>query len=124
MDFEAANRARDRRLRRRLLRSLNQSRVSPTGGIDGQTLMDLVDPVPSRGGQGGQGFEDGEHFIRLVRDLKNKQMAEIDISGMRVGQRLAPHHLHIRVTDKGSRLVNETEPPDPDIEDERVEVKS
>lgn len=120
MDFERAKNLRDRRLRRSLLFTLHASRHSATGGINGQTLADVVESACADG----QGFEDGDHLIRLVRDLENKQMAAVQVGGLRRGQRLRPDHLHVKVLDKGSRLMNETEPPDPDIDDERIEVKS
>lgn len=119
MDFDAANKSRDRRLRRGILVSLHHARGFVRGGLSGQTLMDLVTPAGD-----GQGFEDAEHCIRLIRDLELKGMIDRKIEGLRRNQRLQPSHLFVSITDKGSRLINETEPIDPDIDDERVEVKS
>jgi hypothetical protein len=119
MDFEAANKSRDRRLRRALLFTVHSARGSITGGIGGQTLLD----VAQAGCADDRGFEDNDHAIQLIRDLENKGLAIVRIAGMRRHQRIQPMHLHVRITDKGSRLINETEPPDPDIDDERVIVE-
>ena len=118
MDFDAANKARDRRLRRGLLQALHNARNAPRRGMYGHALRDVVGGV----GMPDQ-FEDDDHLIRLARDLVNKGLAGEEVEGLRRGQRLAAHHLFLRVTDKGSDLINEDIPPIAGVDDERVEVK-
>jgi hypothetical protein len=117
MDLDAANRMRDRRLRRRMLSTLHLSRaMSPKGGLGGRALKDLVDGVVPAG----QGFESDRHALELARDLVNKGLAEESRLPMRRGQAFGLDFAFFKVTDKGSQLVNESIDPDPDIDDERI----
>lgn len=117
MDFEQANRQRDRRLRRRMLSTLHLSRaMSPRGGLGGRALKDLVDGVMP----GGQGFEGDRHAMELARDLVNKGLAEESRLPMRRGQAFGLDFAFFKVTAKGSGLVEETVPPDADIDDDRI----
>lgn len=119
MDFEQAQRERDRRLRRWILTALNHAKCHGiTGDLDGVTLRDVVDS----GLAAGQKFEDEQHAIGLVRDLVSKQMVQEVKTGLRRGERFGLKHMRVRILDKGARLLNETLPVDPDIDDERVEA--
>lgn len=115
MDFEAAKRTRDARLRRQMLETLQHARGFIRGGLNGQTLLDVV----AAGAADDQGFEDGDHFLRLAADLVNKQLAEQLIENLRRGQRLSPSHLFLKITARGSDLLDERVPPVPGIDDER-----
>jgi hypothetical protein len=116
LDFDGANRARDRRLRKRLLNALYLSRSSPTGFIGGRTLMDVIGAE----GLNSQVFEDDAHFLSLCRDLTNKGLAVSKMEIRRRGQAFGPDYVSFAITDKGTSLWLETIPADPDIDDERI----
>ncbi len=117
--MQRANFERDKRLRRSLLSALDGAKVHGiSGDLDGITLRDVVAcALPD-----GQGFEDDAHAIGLIRDLRNKGLVEEQIVGMRRGQRVGLSHMRLKITARGSSLLNETLPVDPDIDDERVAV--
>jgi hypothetical protein len=116
VDFERANRERDRRLRKRLLSTLHMARTGPTGELGAQTLVDLVNSVMPPDQQ----FESDDHAIALIRDLVAKELATERTINLRRGERFCLRHLAVKVTAEGSSLINETLPPDPDIDDERI----
>jgi hypothetical protein len=119
MDYatESANRKRDARLRRRILATLHSARaMSPRGGISARMLRDTVDSIVPDG----QSFEDDTHATGLMRDLVNKGLVAEESLPRRRGQRWGLDYLFLAITDKGTSLVNETAPVDPDIDDERV----
>jgi hypothetical protein len=117
IDYEVANRQRDRRLRRRLLNTLHLARaMSPRGGMSGRTLKDLVDGVmPPE-----QKFEDDGHALALMRDLANKDLFAEEALPRRRGQSFGLDYVFFRITAKGSGIWEETVPADPDIDDERL----
>lgn len=119
MDHEQANRERDKRLRRSILTALqNAKRYGINGDLDGITLRDVVNAgLPEQ-----QGFEDEQHMIGLVRDLVGKAMVDEQRKDLRRGERYGLRHMRLKILDKGTRLLNETIAPDPDIDDERVEA--
>lgn len=116
VDFDAADKARDRRLRRLLLLTLHNARNAPTGELGAQTLVDVVDASVAPD----QRFEDEEHSLRLIRDLINKGLAVDRMLTRKKYERFGLRFLVMRVTDQGSRLINETLAADPDIDDERI----
>src|SRR5689334_283643 len=100
MDLDAANKARDRRLRKALLFALHTARKFDRRGLHGNILRDAV------GGESmPDSFESDDHFVSLARDLVNKGLAKEEVEGLRRGQRLAAHHLFLQITDKGSDLI-------------------
>ena len=111
-----ANRQRDRVLRRNMLRTLHNARIVPMGGLSGTALRREVEAITAASDQ----FEDEAHVIGLGRDLVNKGLVEETDQRTRKTQRFGLEFLFYRVTAKGSGLVNETLPPDPDVEDERL----
>jgi hypothetical protein len=116
VDFGGADRQRDRRLRRRMLSTLHLARIGPGGGLGGRVLRDLVDgAMPST-----QQTTDDDHALGLVRDLVAKGLATETDQRTHKRQRFSLDHLFFRVTAKGSSLWNETIPPDPDVEDQRI----
>jgi hypothetical protein len=115
--YERANRERDRRLRRYLLNVLHAGRNGLNGGeLGGEFLRDCVNGTLAPG----QTFEDDNHVISLLRDLVNKGLAEERTLQRRRGEGFYLRHVVAKVTAKGSSLINETIPPDPDIDDERI----
>jgi hypothetical protein len=116
MDLEAANRARDRRLRRQLLRTLHAARIAPQKGLHGRRLMELVDDAMPPGDR----FESLSHALGLMRDLEAKDLASIADERTRRSQVFSLDYLLVRIAALGSSLINETAPVDPDIEDERI----
>ncbi len=115
---ESAQLARDRRLRRSILTALaGAKRFGPAGDLDGITLRDVAQAgLPEQ-----QQFEDEAHAIGLIRDLVAKEMISESRTGLRRGERFGLRHMRLAILDKGTRLLNETLPVDPDIDDERVE---
>ncbi len=115
-DFDKGKTARDRRLRRALLDALYHSRQSPRGGLHGRPLVDLVQATAPAG----SGFEDDGHAVQLIRDLSNKGLVAEELLTRRRGETFGPEHLFVRITDKGSMLVREQVPADPDVDDDRI----
>jgi hypothetical protein len=116
MDLDSANRKRDRRLRRRLLQALQGARVGPKGGLHARTLAEHVDHMSPPAEQ----FEGDGHVLGLLRDLENKGLATLKDERQRTWQRYGLDYLLVRITDRGSMLLNETAGPDPDVEDDRI----
>jgi hypothetical protein len=113
---ELANRKRDKRLRRRMLQLVAAARTSPRGGLNGRTLFDLVnETLPSD-----LGFEDESHALMLMRDLRDKGYLAEEMIERRRGQRFSVEFVFLRITAKGSSLLNETIPVDGDVDDERI----
>jgi hypothetical protein len=125
MGFDFGDRAkedRDRRLRASLLRTAYNARTSPTGGISGRTLIVVV----SADTAAEMGFEDDAHAVALLRDLRSKGLLDLVADKQRrlhQGEKLSPDHLALCITDKGSMLVREQIPADPDVWDQRQEIE-
>jgi hypothetical protein len=107
---------RDCRLRRQIVNALFNSRASAMGGLGGRTLVDLIDSVMPED----QKFEDDNHALALLIDLRDGGYVELIDRRTRKLQRWGVDAMFIRVTDKGSRLCREEIPVDPSIEDERL----
>lgn len=120
MDFDAANRKRDARLRRRLLSSARHgSQYAPTGYVSGRTCAEAaVAGMPDD-----QAFADDAHALALLRDLKAAGLLEEKVEGLRVGHRFGLDHLRVRITAAGAALLDEHVPPVPGVADERVVVE-
>jgi hypothetical protein len=106
---------RDRRLRRRLLEALQDSRVAPLAGMYGRALVDIVHGYASPS----QGFEDDTHAIGLLQDLVNKGLILRADKRSRRSQPFGLDHLLYAITASGSSLLAETAGPDKDIDDDR-----
>jgi hypothetical protein len=115
MDFDAANKKRDRRLRRRLLSTLHAARVSPRGGLHARQLVEIVAAAVPPADR----FEDDGHAIGLLQDLVNKGLATLTDERTRRSQAFGLDYLFAAITNRGSMLLNETIEPDPDVDDER-----
>jgi hypothetical protein len=107
---------RDRRLRRRLLEALYESRVSPMGGIGGRTAVDVIDSAMPED----QRFDNDDHALALLIDLRDGGYVEMLDRRTRKLQRWCVDYMFLKITDKGSRLIREEIPVDPAIEDERL----
>jgi len=113
---DAGELARDRRLRKQLLRTLHSARIAPRGGLHARRLVDLVaDAVPPS-----DQFEGDGHAMGLLRDLEAKGLASIEDERTRKSQPFMLDYLLVRISSRGSSLINETAPVDPDIDDERI----
>jgi hypothetical protein len=116
MDLELARKKRDRRLRRRLLSALKMSlSMSPRGGLSGPVLMDATDSMTP-----GTGYEDERHCLELCRSLTAKGLIEEELIQRRRGQGFGLDYVFFKITAKGLSLQEESSPPDPDIDDERI----
>ena len=117
MTSEQAKQERDRRLRKSLLSTLDLAKkYSPTRGLSGRNLVVQAESNVVRDMR----FEDDAHAMSLIRDLVNKGLAEEELLTRRRGQSFGPEFVVVRITDKGSMLVREQIPVDPDVWDERI----
>jgi hypothetical protein len=115
-DMEAANRMRDKRLRRRMLGVLNEARKAPRGGISGRVLVDVANASSPRG----QRLETDDHAMGLIRDLvAGKYAAETPLQ-RRKHQEHGLDTMIVSITDFGAKLICEAVDPDPLIDDDRI----
>lgn len=114
---EEIQREKDRGIRRRMLSMLLKARKSPMGGLSGSTLREMVDNV---GYAAGEVCDDEGHALLLVRSLAGKGMVRETFLPRKKSLRFDLSCVFYRILDKGERLLNETEPPDPDIADDRI----
>jgi hypothetical protein len=117
MDAETVKLVLERRLRRRILQLLQDCQAfAPQGGLHGsmvrRTLDDAAPPA--------QQFDGDDQCVVLLRELGSKGLITLDDQRTHTRQRFGLDHLFARITDKGSRLLREAAPPDPDVEDERI----
>lgn len=116
-DFGAARKERDKRLRRRMLSTLRLARaMSPKGGLSGRSLRDNVDGVMPTDQQ----TENDEHALGLLRDMTAKGYFEESPLPRRRGQSFGLDYLFYRITARGVSLWEESIPPDPDVDDDRI----
>ena len=110
--------SRDRRLRRKLLHALRlANQISPSGKLSGDFLRNEV-----RGFMRGEAdFIDDEHALDLLRSLVASGYVEEKDERTRRGERWGLVNLMYRISEKGLRLLVEALPPDPLIEDERIQ---
>jgi hypothetical protein len=108
---------RDRRLRRHLLTALYKCLSSPSGWTGAIKLQDIVNGLAPPD----QGFEDDEHCLGLLRQLQIKGLIEERKTPRRRDERFGLRHVEYRILALGLSLHNESAPPDPDIDDDRVE---
>jgi hypothetical protein len=114
MDIDAANNARDARLRKRLLLALDRAQVGPLGGLNARTLVEVAGTGPR-----GQAVEDDDHAIALLRYLVNAGYATERDERTHKRQRFGLEWMFLKVTPAGSRLAVGKGPIDPLIEDDR-----
>lgn len=115
LDMDAGKRARDRRLRRRLLSVLQAARVAPLGGLHGRQAKETLDGLAAPA----ERFEDDDHCLVLLRELEAKGLVDLADVRKRRGQAFGLDYLFAKVTAAGTSLLNETAPADPDVDDER-----
>jgi hypothetical protein len=114
--LEHAARMRDRRLRKKLLVTLFDLRVNPSGWTGAVTLRDAVDAAISED----QRFESELHCIGLCRDLSISGLAEERLSSRRRGDNFGLHRLEYRITAAGLALILESAAPNPLVDDDRL----
>src|SRR5260221_5144105 len=117
---EHASRERDGRLRRRLLAALFECRTSPSGWTGALKLRDMADSVAADD----QRFQTEQHCVALLRDLAIKRLAEERRKSQKRGQVFGLRHLKYRIRAAGLDLHLEAVPPDPLIDDDRVDLAS
>ena len=117
-DFNAGDKKRDARLRRKLLFVLYLARAnSPTGFISGRRLVDDAGGLAARD----CGFESDDHALALARDLCNAGYAtEKPLGYLRRGERFGLDHCQFAITSIGTKLHLEQMPPDVLVDDERI----
>lgn len=111
--LDAADRERDKRLRRRMLFLIHTARIAPEGGISGRRIVDLVSANSA------DAFEGDGHAMGLLMDLERKGLIEVRDLRTRRSQIYSLDYQRALVTAMGSSLIRETIPPDADIDDER-----
>lgn len=115
---EELDRARERRLRRRILSALHTARgSSPKGGLSGEAVRDHLTGLAS---VTGEVPDDDAHVMQLLRSLSGKGLAVESFLPRKNSIRFGLANVFYRIADKGERLLNETEPPDPDVADDRI----
>ena len=119
MHTEHAERKRDLRLRRLILRLMHAARVGPGNGwMSGRFVVDTVDGI---GHATDATFADDAHAAALIHDLVAGGYAEQRDERTRTYQKPCPMvHTSYRITHKGTALVEEQIDPDPLVEDHRV----
>jgi hypothetical protein len=116
MDFEAANRKRDRRLRWSILRMLNNARALD-GGMAARQLLESLDgalPPSDRFG------DDDDRLMSLLKDLANAGYVELLDLRTHRSQKHSVDWINAAVTAKGTRFCDEGEAPDSLIDDGRI----
>lgn len=113
---EHATRQRDRRLRRQLLATLFQMRISPSGWTGATTLRDTVDGVMPND----QCFESECHCIGMCRDLSISGLIEERKISRRRGEEFGLRHLEYRITAAGLALHLQSAPPNSLVDDDRI----
>jgi hypothetical protein len=115
MDFEAAKRERDRRLRNSILRLCGvmlPQQLAMTGGI----LRDQINGTTPPSEQ----FEDDQHVMHLLKDLEAAGYLTLKDLRTRRAQRYEPSVVECELTSKGRRFLTEDEPADSMIDDGRI----
>jgi len=112
IDFEAANLARDARLRFRILRVLNECRPISLRG------MQIKDILASAAGK--DEIEDEQHVVRLLTDLSNGGYIVVEDKRTRTREELGLGFMDCCVTIKGTRFISGAAPPDALIADGRI----
>lgn len=106
---------RDQKLRRAILRVLNEARgTSPRGGLSGETVLAVVES-----GSSDVRFDDEAHFAALVRDLAGLGLVTSDTVGLHRHERFRPSHLWLAITPDGVALLAEKIAASPLVWDER-----
>lgn len=118
----AAQLARDRRLRSRLLRMLHDTRGNDHGGWHtARYFADLLRLMPGGPGEKPAAGRVGDQLvIDLLRDLVAKGFTEERDDRDYEDQDYGADVLSFRVTAAGSSYVNQTLPPDADLPDGRI----
>jgi hypothetical protein len=117
METEYAERQRDLRLRRLMLRLLHAARTRPVfGWVDGRFVFDMVEgAMPAT-----RSFTDEGHCVALLRDLTSAGYVEARDDRTRTRQPYGLDYTSYRITARGTALVEEHIEPDPLVGDERV----
>jgi hypothetical protein len=114
-DMAAAERQRDARLRKVILRCLYRSAVGPKGGLSGEAMLKLAKSEAIYGDD----FEGEGHALRLARDLVRAEYATERDLRRRTTEIFGLDTLFFCVSSKGSALLDERIPPDLMVDDER-----
>lgn len=113
MDFEAAENARKRRLRRTILRVLDRVQAKKDRGLGAMMVRDVVAGGPERLG-------DDDEFLALCRDLEAAGFLTIEDRRKRKSQAMMLGWLHLCITARGTALVEEAGDKSELVEDERI----
>lgn len=122
IDTSNAEHQQDRRLRRALLTAAKiWGENGLTGGwAKGYSLRDTaIDPDSGTPALVGE----NDRALRLLRDLVRKGLIEERAAPdkpLRKGEKFTLGHCEFRLLEKGSRLLSEQEPVDPEIDDDRI----
>ena len=112
IDFEAADNARDARLRYRVLRLLNECRSIARPG---PWIKDILDSAAGK-----DRLEDEQHLVKLLIDLDNAGYVLVEDKRTRAREDLSLGFIYCSITAEGTRFVSGAAPPDPLIDDGRI----
>lgn len=114
--FNRATPARDRRLRRALLFTLNLATdYAPKGGLCGRVLATMAeDAMPP-----GERFDDEQYTMRLIEEFRSRGLATVRQLPKRKTDADCPDFLFVTITPEGKRVWNDGNPLADDIDDGR-----
>ena len=117
IDFDAADRERDRKLRHSLLEVFYLSRGSaPMLGISGRRAVNLV----NQSSVSDERFVDDIHAMSMLLDLELKGLVALTRGQRLRGAGPGPDNVFVKITDAGCRLYRGEAPADPDVWDHRA----
>jgi len=119
IDFEKASQERDRKLRGLILFALkHQLGKSPSGGLSGPALINLVQ---ASNVETGLDVEGDEHAVRLIQELALRKYIETETAPRRQGEKFRTRHFaSVKITAKGCDLLAWDIAPDPQVNDGRA----
>ena len=110
--------AHDRRLRKHVLAVLYELRISLSGWTGAIALRDTIGSVMPPD----EGFVNDDHCIGICRDLTISGFTEERLNQRRRGNKFGLKWLEYRITMAGLALVTESAPPNPLVDDDRVQI--
>lgn len=117
MQFDTTQR--DKTARRLILNAVKLAQAyAARGGLSGASLLDQVN-----GSMAWDRQLEGDDAVRLVREMETAGYVRLELGTIRRGELFGLKHLDlVAITAKGLDLWAEKLPPDPLIDDDRVEA--
>ena len=115
--IDEADRQRDARRRRCVLRRLQMARISPMGGLHGNRLLEVLDAALLPSDRLGR---DADGLLRMARYLVDAGYITEADARKRKSQPYAIEYRFFALTALGEKLLCEAIGPDPMIDDDRL----